>query len=67
MSGELVDLAEAVDSLDLHADVQTLAEVLAIADRLQAKVARLAGAVDAAGDADGGSVIETALRLATSE
>jgi hypothetical protein len=49
MSGELDDLAQRVETLDLHADVETLAEVIGIADRLQAKIARLTGQVDAAG------------------
>jgi hypothetical protein len=49
MSGELADLAETVETLDLPVDVDTLAEVLSIADRLQAKIARLASEVDSAG------------------
>ncbi|MCU1373333.1 MAG: endonuclease, partial [Actinomycetia bacterium] len=48
MSGELDALALAVESLDLPVDTDVLAEVLSLTDRLQAKVARAAGEVDAA-------------------
>jgi hypothetical protein len=48
MSGELRELTEAVESLELPVDTDALADVLSIMDRLQAKAARLAGEIDAA-------------------
>jgi 5-methylcytosine-specific restriction protein A len=48
MSGELDALAAAVDALDLAVDTDVLAEVLSIADQLQAKANRLGGEIDAA-------------------
>lgn len=55
MSGELDELAEAVDALDLPVATDVLAEVIAIGDQLQAKIARLTAQVDACGlvDSDG--------------
>lgn len=49
MSGELRELADAIESLSLPVATDVLAEALSIADRFHAKTARLAGEVDAAG------------------
>lgn len=49
MSGELVELAEAIESLTLPTDADLLAALLPLTDRLDAKVAVLAGEVEAAG------------------
>lgn len=49
MSGELRELAEAIESLSLPVDTEALAELLSLTDRLLAKRARMAGEVDAAG------------------
>ena len=55
MSGELDELSAAVDALDPPVATDVLAEVIAIGDRLQAKIAGLTAQVDAFGlvDSDG--------------
>ena len=48
MSGELRQLAEAIEALSLPVDTDVLAELLSLIDRVLAKAARLAGEIDAA-------------------